>query len=77
MWVANIGQIFDSLVHPLKVVKIKNPFGILQTNPQIPREWVGNFDYQKNMFGWDTLMTILTAPSLIIHCFDPLDLKLD
>ena len=43
-------------MHPLKLVKIKNPFGILQTNPQIPREWVGNFDFQKNMFGWDTLM---------------------
>ena len=43
-------------MHPLKLVQIKNPFGILQTNPQIPREWVGNFDFQKNMFGWDTLM---------------------
>ena len=26
-------QIFDGLVHPLKLVQIKNPFGILQTNP--------------------------------------------
>ena len=37
-----VSQIFDGLVHPLKLVQIKNPFGILQTNPQIPREWVGN-----------------------------------
>ena len=43
-------------MHPLKLVQIKNLFGILQTNPQIPREWVGNFDFQKNMFGWDTLL---------------------
>ena len=38
-------QIFDGLVHPLKLVQIKNPFGIPQTNPQITREWVGNFDF--------------------------------
>ena len=25
--------IFDSLVHPIKLVKIKNPFGIPQTHP--------------------------------------------
>ena len=37
-----VSQIFDSLVHPLKLVQIKNPFGILPTNPQIPWEWVGN-----------------------------------
>ena len=55
-----VSQIFDGLVHPLKLVQIKNPFGILQTNPQIPREWVGNFDFQKNMFGWDTLVHIHT-----------------
>ena len=52
----NKGQIFDSLVHPLKLVQIKNPFGILQTNPQIPQKWVGLFYFQKNMFSWDTLI---------------------
>ena len=54
-----VSQIFDGLVHPLKLVQIKNPFGILQINPQIPREWVGNLDFQINMFGWDTLMYIV------------------
>ena len=34
-----MGQIFEGLVHPLKVVKIKNPFGIFQTYTQIPQEW--------------------------------------
>ena len=29
-----MGQISDSLVHPLKLVKIKNPFGIHYTNTQ-------------------------------------------
>ena len=53
-----VSQIFDGLVHLLKLVEIKNHFGILQINPQIPREWVGNFDFLKNMFGWDTLMMI-------------------
>ena len=28
-------------MHPLKLVKIKNPFGILQPTTQIPRKWVG------------------------------------
>ena len=37
-----VSQIFDSLVHPLKLVQIKNPFGILPNNPQIPWVWVGN-----------------------------------
>ena len=41
------GQIFDSHVHPLKLVHIKNPFGILPINPQIPWEWVGLFDFKK------------------------------
>ena len=57
-WVANTSQIFNGLVHPLKVAKIKSPFGILQTNTQIPQDWVGLFDFQKNMFCWDTLMII-------------------
>ena len=50
----NMGQIFDSLVP--KTCKIKNTFGILQTNPQIPQEWVGPFYFIKNMFCWDTLI---------------------
>ena len=32
-----VAQIFDSLVHFLKVVQIKNSFGILQANPQTPK----------------------------------------
>ena len=43
-------------MHPLKVVEIKNPFGILQPTTQIPRDWVGIFLFQKNMFWWDTLL---------------------
>jgi len=35
VWVANISQIFDDLVLPLKVVKVKHPFGILQSITQI------------------------------------------
>ena len=44
-------------MHPLKLVQIKNPFGILSTNPQIPWEWVGPIFFKKKMFGWDTLVT--------------------
>ena len=45
-------------MHPLKLVQIKNPFGILQTNPKMPREWVGNFDLKKKRvwLGRDTLV---------------------
>ena len=43
-------QIFEGLVHPPKLVKIKNPFGILQTNPQIPWEWVGNIFFKKHVW---------------------------
>ena len=51
------GQIFGGLVHPLKVVEIKNPFGIFQPTTQIPREWVGFIFFLKNVFWWDTLGT--------------------
>ena len=51
----NMGQIFDSLVP--KTCKIKNTFGILQTNPQIPQEWDGPFYFLKNMFCLDTLLS--------------------
>ena len=57
-FIYNASQIFDGLVHHLKLAQIKNPFGILQTNPQIPQKWVGPFYFQKNMLGWDTLMYI-------------------
>ena len=43
-------------MHPLKVVEIKNPFGIFQPTTQIPREWVGFIFFLKNMFWWDTLL---------------------
>ena len=55
----NMGQIFDSLVHPQKVVKIKNPFGILQTNSQIPQEWVGPFNFLKKILGRPTVQTFI------------------
>ena len=42
-------------MHPLKVVEIKNPFGIFQPTTQIPQEWVGFIFFLKNMFWWDTL----------------------
>ena len=45
-------------MHPLKLVEIKDPFGILQPTTRILREWVGFFLFQKNMFWWDTLVTI-------------------
>ena len=48
-------------MHPLKLVQIKNPFGILSTNPQIPWEWVGPIFFKKKMFGWDTLMYMLSS----------------
>ena len=38
-------------MHPLKLVEIKNPFGILQPTTQIPREWVGFFYFKKTCFG--------------------------
>ena len=40
-----VSQTFDGLVHPLKFVQIKNPFGILSINPQIPQKWVGPIDF--------------------------------
>ena len=54
-----MGQIFDRFVQPLKLVKIENPFGIRQTNPQVPQEWVGPFYFLENMFSWDALMYIM------------------
>ena len=55
-----VSQIFDSLVHPLKLVKIKNPFRILLTDPQLPQIWVV-FYFEQNMFCWDTLVCVFAA----------------
>ena len=55
---AGEGEIFEGLVHPLKVVKIKNPLGILQSTAQIPQKRVGFFYLKKNMFWWDSLVII-------------------
>ena len=38
-----MGYISDSLVRPLKLVQVKNPFGIPYTNPQTPQVWVAPF----------------------------------
>ena len=40
-----VSQIFDGLVHPLKLVQIKNAFGILPTNLQKQQEWVVPIDF--------------------------------
>ena len=61
------GQIFGGLVHPLKVVEIKNPFGIFQPTTQIPPEWVGFIFVLKNMFWWDTLLPILVSCFKNVH----------
>ena len=50
IWVANISQIFDGLVLPLKVAKIKHPFGILQSKAQIQQDLIGFFFYLKTCF---------------------------
>ena len=60
-----MGDIFDRFVHAPKFVKIKNPFVILSTNPQIPQEWVVPFYFLKNMFCWDTLMMIFDFSSKV------------
>ena len=45
-----VGQIFDGLVHTLKPVQIKIPFGFVETRPQIPQKCVGLFYFQKTGF---------------------------
>ena len=59
-----MGQIFDSHVHHLKLFKIKNPFRIVQTNPQIPEEWVAPFYFLRDMFCWDRDTLIVTLTTL-------------
>ena len=62
-----MGQIFEGHVHPLKVVKIKNPFGILQTNTPIPQYWVGFFFFKKTFFAgtpyWIYFFPLYTSSS--------------
>ena len=57
LWVANISQFLTVFCTPYKVVKIKHPFGMLQSNIQVLQDLVGFFLF-KNMFCWDTLMSI-------------------
>ena len=59
-----MGQIFDSHVHHLKLFKIKNPFRIVQTNPQIPQKWVAPFYFLRDMFCWDRDTLIVTLTTL-------------
>ena len=54
-----VSQIFDSLVHPLKLVKIKNPFRILLTDSQLPQNWV--------VFLFWTKYVLLGYPSVCIR----------
>ena len=42
------------VVHPQKLIKVKNSFGFLQRNPQILSEKVKPFLFFKNMFLWNT-----------------------
>ena len=46
-------------MHPLKLIKIKNPFGFLQSNPEILAERVEPNLVIKNMFSWNTLGKIV------------------
>ena len=45
-------------MHPLKLIKIKNPFGFLQSNPQILAERVEPNFVIKNTFSWNTLLVM-------------------
>ena len=56
MWVANMSQIFDGLVLPLKV-KIRHPFGILQSNTQI-LQGLPERVLKVNPFAWALFFTI-------------------
>ena len=60
-------------MHPLKLVEIKNPFGILQPNPNTTGVgWV--FFISKNMFWWDTLRSTLLG-TLRMSWKEPAPLK--
>ena len=49
LWVANISQFLTVFCTPYKVVKIKHPFGMLQSNIQVLQDLVGFF-YSKTCF---------------------------
>ena len=53
LWVANISQFLTVFRTPYKVVKIKHPFGMLQSNIQVLQDLVGFFLF-KNMFCFDS-----------------------
>ena len=53
---------FKWLEAALNLVKIKNPFGSVQTNPQADAWWVPLFIFLK-VFFWDTLIFIQTKYS--------------
>ena len=41
---------------PLKFIKIKNPFGFLQSSPSIHAEQVEPIFFIENIFSWNTLL---------------------
>ena len=43
---------------PLNLVKIKNRFGSIQTNPQANAWWVGHIFFLKKLYFWYTLVNI-------------------
>ena len=61
----NFSQTLSSQRTPLNLVKIKDPFGFLQTNPQIDAWWVGLFFDEKSVF-WYTLIYIFVSKNDII-----------
>ena len=66
-------------MHPLKLIKIKNPFGFLQTSLQILAEQVEPIFFIKNMFSWNTLIYIehfnmllqIHLMAVVTTCYNP------
>ena len=58
---------FKWLEAALNLVKIKNPFGSVQTNPQADAWWVPLFIFFEKVFFWDTLVTIQSVPFTISY----------
>ena len=52
-------------MHPLKLNKIENPFGFLQSSPQMLAEQVGPIFFIENMFSCNTLICTLMIKQLI------------
>ena len=50
---------FKWLEAALNLVKIKNPFRSVQTNPQVDAWWVPLFYFFEKVFFWDTLINIV------------------